>query len=106
MEIKTSRTLLTESWTADVTAIEAAIAQFDADRVVTNDCQVALFEIDRDDWLHVNVTHKHVTKTAPGWAGPASLARGFVHNRRFEKRQSGRIAEQIRQMVFAARTTH
>jgi hypothetical protein len=106
MGIRTSRALLTESWTSDVTAIETAIGQFEAARAVTNDCEIALFEIDRDHHLHVNVTHKHPTRTVRGWAGPASLARGFVHNRRFDDRTPGRIISQIRHMVFAGRAIH
>jgi len=103
MGISTSHKLLTQLWTADVTAVETAIGEFEADRAVTNDCQVALFEIDRDDRLHVNITHKHPTKTVRGWAGPASLPSGFVHNRTFGDRESGEIVGQIRHMVFAGR---
>ena len=106
MRIRTSRTLLTESWTAEVAAIETAIGQFETARAVTNDCQIALFEVNHDDRLHVNVTHKHPTRTVRGWTGPASLKRGFVHNRRFDDRTPDAIIRQIRQMVFAGRTIH
>ena len=76
MGVKTSHNLLTDSWTDDVHAVEEAIGRL-ADRAVTNDCQVALFEIVRDDHLHVNVTHKHATRSVPGWAtcGPADWVR-------------------------------
>jgi hypothetical protein len=105
MGISTSHKLLTQLWTADVTAVETAIGKFEADRAVTNDCQVALFEIDRDNDLHVNVTHKHPTKTVRGWAGPANLASGFVHNRTFGDSAPGEIVGHIRHMVFAGRAT-
>lgn len=103
MGISTTHKLLTESWTADVQAVETAIGRFSADRAVTNDCQVVLFEIVRDDHLHVNVTHKYQTMTVPGWAGPASLEGGFVHNRTFGDSQPNEIVRHIRDMVFAPR---
>jgi hypothetical protein len=103
MPIKTSHNLLTDSWTDDVQVIEKAIGRFGASRDVTNDCQVALFEIVRDDDLHVNVTHKYATRTMPGWAGPAVLPSGFVHNRTFGGAQPSDIIRHIRRMVFAVR---
>jgi hypothetical protein len=102
--LRTTRKLMTESWIEDVQAVEAAIGRFSEDRAVTNDCQVALFDTGRDDHLHVNVTHRYATRTARGWAGPARLPGGFVHNRRF---RDGRITEIIgcvREMVYASRT--
>jgi hypothetical protein len=63
MPIKTTHNLLTDSWTDDVHIVEAAIGRFGVSRGVANDCQVALFEIVRDDQLHVNVTHKYPTRT-------------------------------------------
>jgi hypothetical protein len=104
MGITTTHKLLTGSWTADVEAVETAIGRFTADRAVTNDCQVALFEIARDEHLHVNVTHKYPTKTVRGWAGPARLQGGFVHNRTFSETKPTKIIGHIRDMVFASRT--
>ncbi len=106
MEITTTHTLMTEVWTADVEALETGIAHFKTDRAITNHCQVALFEITHDDHLHVNVTHKYPTKTRSGWAGPARLRRGFVHNRTFIDTQPTQILRRIRDMVFAPRTEH
>ena len=103
MPIKTTHNLLTDSWTDDVHIVEEAIGRFGASRGVTNDCQVALFEVVRDDQLHVNVTHKYPTRTIPGWAGPAVLRSGFVHNRTFGDTEPSDIIRHIRQMVFAAR---
>ena len=103
MGITVTHKLLTESWTADVHAVETAIGHFSADRAVTNDCQVVLFEVVRDDHLHVNVTHRYPTKTARGWAGPANLPGGFVHNRRFGDGHPKQIVKHIRDMVFATR---
>jgi hypothetical protein len=101
MGIITSHKLLTRSWTADVAAIETGIERFKRDRAVTNDCHVALFEIERDAQLHVNVTHRRPTKTLGGWAGPAIMPTGFVHNRRFSDSEPSAIIGQIRRMVFA-----
>ena len=61
------------------------------------------FEIVSDGHLHVNVTHKYPTRTARGWAGPASLPEGFVHNRTFGDTQPSQIIRHVRDMVFAAR---
>ncbi|HEU4688520.1 MAG TPA: hypothetical protein VFS23_09175 [Vicinamibacterales bacterium] len=98
MTITATHKLLTESWTADVETVETAIRRF---RSISNECQVRLFEMAGDRHLHVNVTHKSPTATAPGWAGPASLPQGFVHNRRFSEPAS-QIVRHIRNMVFAA----
>ena len=103
MAITSRHTLLTDSWTADVEALEAAIGRFKAERPLTNDCQIALFEIARDAHLHVNVTHRYPTRKVRGWAGPASVPEGFVHNRTFGDTQPSRIIRHIRDMVFAAR---
>ena len=101
--VTTKHTLLTGCWKADVEALETTIRRFTADRPLTNDCHVALFEIGRDGDLHVNVTHRYPTRRVRGWAGPASLAEGFVHNRVFNDTPPSRIVRHIRDMVFAAR---
>ena len=92
--------LLTDSWTADVQRLEWAIRGFPD---VVNNCDVALFEIDADEHLHCNVTHRHATKTATGWSGPGHVADGFVHNRRFGDTPHNDMVRHIRDMVFAAR---
>lgn len=103
MTITTTHKLLTGSWTADVEAVETAVGRFKTDHAPSNDCQVVLFEMVRDRQLHVNVTHKYPTKSVRGWAGPASLPQGFVHNRTFSEAQpTGQIVRHIRDMVFAA----
>jgi len=102
MPITTTRNLLTSSWNADVEKMETVIRQFKSDRTRTTDCRVAFFEIARDRDLHVNVTHAHETITASGWAGPAKLSEGFVHNRRFGGTALSQIVRDIREMVFAA----
>jgi hypothetical protein len=95
--------LLSGAWTAEVDALEAAVRRFDADGPVTNDCQIVFFEIARDPQLHVNVTHRHPTKNVRGWAGPARLPDGFIHNRRFEEAPLDQIVRSIRKMVDAER---
>lgn len=101
MKITATHKLVTESWTADVEDVETAIGRFRSSPALSNDCQIRLFELADDRHLHVNVTHKFPTTTAPGWAGPASLPQGFVHNRRFSE-PAGQIVRHIRNMVFAA----
>src|SRR5213596_2116926 len=100
--ITTQHKLLTDQWTSDVATVERAIDRMATDRVVTNACRVVLFEAARDGLLHVNVTHKHQTKSVAGWAGPAGVADGFVNNRTFDG-PPARIAGHIRRMIFAAR---
>ncbi len=101
--VTTKHKLLTGSWTTEVEALETAIGRFHTGRPLTNDCEVVFFEVVRDGHLHVNVTHKHVTRGVSGWAGPASLPQGFVHNRTFGETPPGRMMRDIRDMVFAAR---
>jgi hypothetical protein len=103
MTITTTRSLLTRSWTADVDALETAIGRLASRRPLTNDCRVALFEVTGDDNLHVNVTHRHETRAPRGWAGPAVLPQGFVHNRTFADMPPNQIVRHIREMVFSAR---
>jgi hypothetical protein len=103
MNITTTRNLLTGSWTADVDALELAIGRLTSRRPLTNDCRVALFEVIGDGNLHVNVTHRHETQAPKGWAGPAVLPQGFVHNRTFGDMAPTQIIGHIRQMVFSPR---
>lgn len=101
--VTTTRKLLTTDWTADVDILDAAIARFTAEQPLTNECQVKFFELLHDSHLHVNVTHRHQTVAVRGWAGPATLAEGSVHNRRFGSMQPMHMIRHIRAMVFAER---
>lgn len=103
MSITTTRNLLTQSWTADVDALEIAIGRLTSRQSPTNDCRVALFEVAGDGSLHVNVTHRHRTQAPRGWAGPAVMPQGFVHNRTFSDMPPNRIVRHIREMVFSDR---
>lgn len=101
MAITTTHRLLTDFWAANVSAVETAIMRFHTGKRPANDCQIAFFEIAGDEHLHVNVTHQKPTTTVDGWAGPASVTGGFVHNRRFSEEQSGQLIRHIRHMAFA-----
>jgi hypothetical protein len=103
MAITTRHTLLTGTWKANVATMETAIGRFKADDRSRNDCQVVFFEIAHDEHLHCNVTHTHPTKEVRGWAGPATVASGFLHNRTFADTAPTRMLRQIRDMVLAAR---
>jgi hypothetical protein len=96
-----NNTLESGYWRCDVTALENALGKLIATRPLSNHCHVSFFEIAGDSDLHVNVTHRHETVGVKGWSGPASMPDGFVHNRRFQDRQS--ILPHIRAMVFAER---
>ena len=101
--VTTTRNLLTASWTADVQALESAVARFTLDRPLPNDCKLTFFEIAGDPHLHVNVTHRYQTIAVRGWAGPGRLPEGFVHNRRFGAEPLSQVSRHIRDMVFADR---
>ena len=103
MNINITRNLLTGSWMADIDALEMAIRRLTSGRRLTNNCSVALFEVVGDRNLHVNVTHGHRTRAPRGWAGPAVLPQGFVHNRTFGEMPSNQIVRHIGEMVFSAR---
>jgi hypothetical protein len=75
MTITTTHKLLTRAWTAAVESVETAVGRFRTDHATSNDCQVVLFEMERDGHLHVNVTHKYPTKSIAGWAGPGACRR-------------------------------
>ena len=103
MTVTTTQKLLTGSWTADVATLVTGVGHFKTTGATENECRIAFFEIPRDGDLHVNITHLHPTRTARGWAGPASLPEGFVHNRTFGDAAPGQILRHVRDMVFAAR---
>lgn len=103
MTINVRRTLLSDTWTAEVKALETAVARFTADRRLTHDCDIALFEMVGDRHLHVNVTHSHSTKSVRGWAGPGRVRGGFVHNRRFDQARRSQIIRHVREIVLAPR---
>jgi hypothetical protein len=103
MAITTTHKLSTRFWTAAVATLETAVGRFNADGAMKNDCRVSFFETGQDGQLHVNITHRYRTRTAQGWAGPANLPEGFVHNRRFDDPQPSQIIRRVRDMVFASR---
>jgi hypothetical protein len=98
--VTTEHSLLTTSWTADVLTMETAIAGFTEHRPLSSDCQVALFEIEGDHQLHVNVVHQHAPTAVAGWSGPGKVPAGCVYNRRFAD-SAPKIIKSIRDMVFA-----
>jgi hypothetical protein len=103
MAITTRHKLLTGSWNADVATLEKAIGHFKTDGRSRNDCEVVFFEIARDGHLHCNVRHAYQTKEVRGWAGPAAVPSGFLHNRTFVDMPPTRMLRQIKDMVLAAR---
>jgi hypothetical protein len=103
MAISARHQPLSDSWTADVENLEWAIGRFRTDSTVANNCEVVFFEIAGDAHLHCNVTHRHATKTATGWAGPGHVPEGFVHNRRFGDMPRKEMIRHINDTVLAAR---
>ena len=101
--VKTQVGLLTNSWTADVQTVAAAIAGFTtkSNKPLADDCKVMLFELEGDTQLHVNVIHRCERVEVHGWSGPGRLADGCVYNRRFGETSTNEIIRHIREMVFA-----
>ena len=103
MRISARHRLLGGFWTSSVESLERAISRFKADSRLASTCDVVFFEIDGDEHLHCNVTHRHATKTVSGWAGPGRVPDGFVHNRRFGNMPHSDMVRHIRDMIFAPR---
>ena len=101
--VTTKQSVVTGSWSEHVDGLETAVGRFTAERLLTNPCQVAFFEIAGDERLHVNVTHRHQTVAVRGWSGPGRLAGGFVHNRTFGNTRPSQVIREIRDMVLAER---
>jgi hypothetical protein len=101
--LSASHTLLTDAWTVTVKALEAAVERFKTDPALTSDCRIAFFEVAGHAPLHVNVTHRYLTRSVRGWAGPGRVPTGFVHNRTFGEASANRIVRHIREMVYATR---
>jgi hypothetical protein len=99
--ITTRHSLRTNSWTADVAVMETAVGRLTIDQPLADDCQVVFFEIPGDQQLHVNVIHQRPAMAVRGWAGPARVPEGFVHNQRFGDTTPRRMIRHIRDMVFA-----
>ena len=99
--LSSTRWLAGASWTACVDAIEADIWRFKDEHPLASDCRVAFFEVPADETLHVNVTHRELTKRIRGWAGPGRTSEGFVHNRTFAATPTAQILRHVRDMVFA-----
>jgi len=100
--LSSTRRLPGASWTSCVDAVEAGIWRFNEAHPLASDCQVAFFEVASDETLHVNVTHRRLTKRIGGWAGPGRTSDGFVHNRTFAA-PTAQILRHVRDMVFADR---
>src|ERR671913_490227 len=100
--LTTNHVLLTDVWTADVKALEAALGRIQKDGRLSSECRVTFFERAGDAHLHVNVTHRLTTQNVNGWAGPGSTPDGVVHNRTFSRVPRYQVLRQIRDMVFAA----
>lgn len=103
MAITTTRHLLTRTWAADVDACDAAIGRLRSKRTAAEECRVAFFEIPADSQLHVNVTHRQLTRAPAGWIGPAVLPEGYVHNRTFASVESRELLRDVKEMVFAGK---
>jgi hypothetical protein len=103
--LTSTRKRLNAAWSAAVDSVEAAIWRFNDEHALASDCEVVFFEIAADEKLHVNVTHRRLTKEIRGWAGPADTPDGFVHNRIFGATPTPQLVRNIREMVFAGRVT-
>ena len=101
--MSTHHKLLTESWSTDVEIVENAIRGFAAERPLEHDCRVVLFEVVHGSQPARQRHTRARDGAVAGWAGPASVADGFVNNRTFADMTPTRIAGHIRSMMFAER---
>jgi hypothetical protein len=99
--LTSTRKLLSDLWLGHVDSIEAALWRFYDRHPLASDCHVVFFEIAADEKLHVNVTHRRLTKAIGGWAGPAETPVGFVRNRTFAAAAAPQLVRHVREMVFA-----
>ena len=100
--LTTSHALLTDAWTADVNALQAALGRIKKGAGLSSDCRVNFFEVAEDGNLHVTVTHGSTTGDVNGWSGPGSAPEGVVHTRAFSRVPRYQVLRQIREMVFIA----
>jgi hypothetical protein len=100
--LTTSHALLTDTWTADVNALQAALGRIRKGAGLNSDCRVTFFEVAEDGHLHVSVTHGSTTGHVNGWSGPGSRPEGVVHTRAFSRVPRYQVLRQIREMVFTA----
>ena len=103
MTITTTHKLLTDRWATKVATLETVLGRFSADGAMKNDCEIVFFEVVRDAHLHVDIMHRFQTSTEPGWAGPADLAGGCVHNRAFGAMRPSHLVRRVLEMVLASR---
>ena len=101
--LTTSHVLLTDAWTADVTALQAALGRIEKSAGLSNDCRVNFFEVAGDAQLHVEVTHRSTTGNVNGSSGAGSTSDRVVHNRAFSRAPRYQVLRGIREMVFAGR---
>ena len=96
--ITSSHVLLTDAWTADVKALQAALGRI-TDAPEGRDCRVTFFEVPGDRELHVSVTHQYPTDDG---AGARPTPHGIVPDRTFVRMPRYQVLRQIRDMVFPA----
>ena len=101
--LTTSHVLLTDAWTADVNALQAALGRIEKGAGLSSDCRVTFFEVAGDAQLHVEVTHRSAAANVNGSPGAESASERVVHNRAFSRAPRYQVLRGIREMVFAGR---
>ncbi len=98
MSISVDRTgLMTDSWTAQVDDLEAALNA--ADLTTCDGCHIFFSETQGDGALHVTIVKPRETMMVSGWAGPAvQSGSSFRYTRDFVLEPTDDIARHIRDM--------
>jgi hypothetical protein len=101
--LTTSHALLTDAWTKDVSALQAALGRIEKGGGLSGDCRVTFFEVAGDAQLHVEVAHRAAAGNMNGSSGAGSISERVVHNRAFSRLPRYQVLREIREMVFARR---
>ena len=101
--LTTTHALLTDAWTKDVNALQAALGRIEKGAGLSSDCRVTFFEVAGDAQLHVEVAHRPTAGNVNGSSGAASTSERVVHNRAFGRVPRYQVLRELREMVFAGR---
>lgn len=102
MAIQIDRELSTDSWTARVDALQAALQIANIPTTACEGCRITIAEVATDGLLHVTITKPRETMMATGWAVPTYRPGGsFAYERTFALETTEEMVRHIRDMFTA-----
>ena len=97
MPVTTERELLTDSWTAQVAALEAALNRVDLGNC--DGCRIVCSEVHQAGQLHVTIVKTRETMCVSGWSLPMRQADGGIrYTRQFALESTDAMVKHIRDM--------